>query len=116
MSDTAEPLLDDEVLAELQAVLGDGLHGVLVTSITHFASTIAECDALAEAGDLSSLRRVVHRLKGGASSIGALRLTTAARRLEAACKEERLDDVAVCLTALRAVGAATIAVLAQHQR
>jgi HPt (histidine-containing phosphotransfer) domain-containing protein len=116
MLDDAPQLLDAAVLADLQSVLGDGLRKVLTTSVEHFTSTLDECSAHVAAGDLGALRTVAHRLKGGASSLGAIQLMTSARRLELVCMAGNLSDAQERVAVLLRVGHRTIAALRERCR
>ncbi len=85
-------MMDDEELAA--EILDDFLE--------HGPEMIAGVRESIEKGDAPLLRRNGHSLKGASANIGALALRDAARRMENAGKEERLEDAPALLADIEA--------------
>jgi HPt (histidine-containing phosphotransfer) domain-containing protein len=107
MDDETIPLLSEEIVRDLEAVMRPVFEQAAHDARVIFAESAAEAARCAAAADFARLRRVVHRLKGGAGSIGAARLHDAANALELAAMLERTDDLMLPLQRLHTVVAAT---------
>lgn len=92
------PVLDRSVLS---SSLGDDVD--LIKEILELFTTITPdiIDSLEKAaieGDLDTVRKCAHSIKGSAGNIGAAALQESMRDIEAACTEEDTDDVRKTVT------------------
>jgi len=90
----AEPILDETVLAELMASTGNDLAFVRDLVETYLAEAPAQVEGIAVAlagADAAALVRPAHTLKSSSATMGALRLSATARRLEMAGRSGALD-------------------------
>jgi histidine phosphotransfer protein HptB len=80
MQDSA---IDNGVIAELQATVGDEFVAELIgTFLEEAPGMVAELRAAHAASDANRFRRAAHSLKANASTFGALPLAALARELE----------------------------------
>jgi signal transduction histidine kinase/DNA-binding response OmpR family regulator len=87
------PDLDDTQLAAIQAVLRQTEFENLITSYVDTSEErVDRLRSLADQGDLASLAREAHDLKGVAGNFGARRVHHLATELEGACRARRSDD------------------------
>jgi len=105
-AEPAEPVLDEAVLAELLATTGDDPAFLRELVETYLAEAPAQVEAIAVAvarADAAALVRPAHTLKSSSATMGALRLSAVARRLEMAGRSGALDhDAAVDAETVRA--------------
>jgi HPt (histidine-containing phosphotransfer) domain-containing protein len=90
-------VVDKEILAELLASTGNDVGFVRELIETYLADTPAQIEAMTaavEAGDAASLVRPAHTLKSSSATVGAMRLSSVARELEAAGRSGSLDATA----------------------
>ena len=101
-----EPILDEAVLAELMTSTGNDTAFVRDLVETYLAEAPAQVEGIAAAiaaADASALVRPAHTLKSSSATMGALRLSAVARRLEMAGRSGTLDaDAASDATTVRA--------------
>jgi HPt (histidine-containing phosphotransfer) domain-containing protein len=88
-------VLDPEVIDELRESLGAAAPGVIDVAASRFVVRSAERleaahDAAAR-GDAAMLARLAHQLIGGASQLGAERMTTLAAQLEDMVRKGTID-------------------------
>lgn len=114
MTDHELPLLDLEVVEDLEQALGAGFTAAAEEAAIVFLATARECSQLAAAAEWDALRAVAHRLKGGAGTIGATQLLAVARDLEVAAIRRDPAYVWQQLDEMLAVMAATNAALRQR--
>lgn len=90
----AEPILDETVLAELVASTGNDLAFVRDLVETYLAEAPAQVEGIAVAvagADAAALVRPAHTLKSSSATMGAVRLSAIARRLEMAGRSGAMD-------------------------
>jgi len=104
-------LIDKDLLTELGDMLGARLDAVIATFVGHLPTYIAEIEHAVAAGDLSTVRAVAHKLKGGAGAIGATPLSDAAAALERAASDGTEQAIPTLAAPLPALAQATIAAL-----
>ena len=108
-------VIDERVLAELMASTGDDIGFVRELIETYLADTPLQFEAMTvavEADDATSLVRPAHTLKSSSATVGAMRLSSAARELEMAGRSGSLDAAAAAgLDAARAEWQAAAAAL-----
>jgi HPt (histidine-containing phosphotransfer) domain-containing protein len=91
---SAEPILDETVLAELMTSTGNDLAFVRDLVETYLAEAPAQVEGIAvavAAADPAALVRPAHTLKSSSATMGAVRLSAIARRLEMAGRSGVLD-------------------------
>ena len=95
MSEPEAPILDEGVLADLSASV-NGDRAFVVELIEAFladgAQQLAAIDAARIADDAEAMVRPAHTLKSSSATVGAMRLSAAARELEMAGRSGRLDE------------------------
>jgi HPt (histidine-containing phosphotransfer) domain-containing protein len=88
-------VLDPEVIDELRESLGAAAPGVIDVAASRFiarsAVRLEAAQDAAERGDAATLARLAHQLIGGASQLGAERMTTLAAQLEDASRKGTVD-------------------------
>lgn len=105
------PVLDPEVQQELAAIGGAELPRELLTMfLTDAPDQLAGVRAALTTGDLMTVRKLAHSMKGAAASIGAARVEESARALEHAVREGETAQV----PALTEAVAETLAELQAH--
>lgn len=89
-----EPILDNSVLAELLASTGNDMAFVRDLVETYLVEAPAQVEGIAAAvaaADAPALVRPAHTLKSSSATMGAMRLSAVARRLEMAGRSGALD-------------------------
>jgi two-component system, sensor histidine kinase and response regulator len=111
-------VLDSEVVANLRALEEPGEPSLLTELIEAFRGSVpghlARLKAALAAGDPTALGDAAHALKGGAATLGAERLRSAAYALELRGRDRNLVDVEVLLSALESTCSEAIEALAQE--
>ena len=106
MEEGENQTLDRHVLDELAASVNDDREFVAHLVETYLADSAEHVDsveAAVDAGDAQALVRPAHTLKSSSATVGAARLATVARRLEAAGRSGEIDEEARSVaSALRA--------------
>lgn len=95
------PVIDPEIIGELRAMLGDEVDRLVDLFLEDTPRLIARLEAAAAEPDYQALRDTAHSLKSSSANLGALRLSAAARRVEAGARQGHLErpTVAVALIA-----------------
>ncbi len=91
------PILDEATLSEVrESVEGDtAFVGELITAyLADGTAHLAAIEAAVAAGDAAALVRPAHTLKSSSATVGAMRLSARARRLEEAGRSGSIDDEA----------------------
>jgi HPt (histidine-containing phosphotransfer) domain-containing protein len=91
------PILDESVLADVQASVNDDaafVDDLVQTYLADAPAHLADIDAALAADDAAGLVRPAHTLKSSSATVGALRLSARARRLEMAGRSGALDPAA----------------------
>jgi HPt (histidine-containing phosphotransfer) domain-containing protein len=89
------PLVDDGKIDELRSLLGDGedgVDGLIDTFVDRIPEAIEDIRAAAEAGEIEELGRLAHQIKGESATLGAMRLSLSAKRVEKAASADELED------------------------
>ncbi len=98
----AEPQgLDTTALKRLQETLGSQAEGMFPVLVEDFfrdgARLLADARSALEKNDIEQLRRSAHTLKSNGATFGALRLSSAAKELEALAKQGIFDGAAALI-------------------
>ena len=91
------PILDEATLSEVrESVEGDtAFVGELITAyLADGTAHLTAIEAAVAAGDAAALVRPAHTLKSSSATVGAMRLSARARRLEEAGRSGSIDDEA----------------------
>jgi signal transduction histidine kinase/CheY-like chemotaxis protein len=91
------PVLDHEVLEELRAVLGGDLDHLIDVFLDDSPRLIAALEQAAIGPDYDALRDAAHSLKSSSANLGAMSLSTAAKRVELGARERLLERPAVAV-------------------
>lgn len=91
------PVLDHEVLEELRAVLGTDLDHLIDVFLDDSPRLIAALEQAAIGPDYDALRDAAHSLKSSSANLGAMSLSTAAKRVELGARERLLERPAVAV-------------------
>ncbi|TKR31145.1 response regulator [Luteimonas gilva] len=100
------PMLNEETLDELEAMIGNGVVQIIAAFLDNTPRLIAQLKTAAEAQDLPLLRELAHSLKSSSANLGADALSEAAKRIELGAREKTLDRPA----------AAVAVVVAEYER
>ncbi|MFG6157492.1 ATP-binding protein [Halomonas sp. 1390] len=104
--------LEEATLSSLEESLGRQGLTALITLYRHQAAEhLAGLERALDDGAARQVEYLAHRLKGESSSLGAVRVAGLASQLERLCAQERLDEVAVILSALHRGLAETLVAL-----
>ncbi|QFT83991.1 Sensory/regulatory protein RpfC [Halomonas sp. THAF12] len=99
---TAEPILDEEVMAALRDSLdAEALTTLVARYRQDAADRLAALDVAFEAGEAERVQHLAHQLKGESATLGAVRVAALAARLEHAARDAALDGEDATLAALR---------------
>ncbi|MFO1430459.1 MAG: Hpt domain-containing protein [Candidatus Competibacteraceae bacterium] len=90
---SAFPLVDPEIVAELQEDMADQFPNLVTLLIHEIGVQLGNIQAAIAQGDAGELYRIAHRLKSGAASMGAAQLSELARRLENRGHDADLMDI-----------------------
>jgi HPt (histidine-containing phosphotransfer) domain-containing protein len=91
------PVLDEAVVEELRASVGDDeafIIDLVETYVTEGATNLDDILAAAAASDPVAVVRPAHTLKSSSASLGAMRLSAIARGIEAAGRDGVSDGLA----------------------
>jgi len=89
------PVLDDATLADVRASVGDDAEFVADLVRTYLSDGPTHLAAIADAvaaDDAGALVRPAHTLKSSSATIGAMRISARARRIELAARAGTIDD------------------------
>ncbi|MGD9332047.1 MAG: ATP-binding protein [Desulfobacterales bacterium] len=92
------------------------LQGVIVKFITKLRSELEKADSALAKGDLASLARIAHWLKGAGGTVGFDEFTTPASQLERYAKSARTEEARLVLDQLNAISKAIVVPTATHDR
>ena len=89
------PVLDEATLADVQASVADDAEFVADLVRTYLADGPTHLAAIADAvaaDDAAALVRPAHTLKSSSATVGAMRISARARRIEMAARAGSIDD------------------------
>jgi len=96
MNVDGEPVLDEAVLADLRASVGDDQEFMVELVETYVTEGTANMDSLlaaAAAQDCAAIVRPAHTLKSTSASLGAMRLSAICRAIEQAGRDARPETL-----------------------
>jgi len=92
-----EPVLDEEILDELYAVIGQDASRIVTVFLEDAPQLLAQLERAALAPDFAALREAAHSLKSSSANLGAMALSAAAKRIELGARMQTLDRPAVAV-------------------
>ena len=93
----AFPVLDHGMLDELQEIAGDETTRIVSLFLEDAPRLIAQLEGAASLPDLEAMRDAAHTLKSSSANVGAMALSTAAKRVELGARAMKLDRPAVAV-------------------
>ena len=97
IASTEVPVLDDETLDELYAVIGADAARIVTVFLEDAPQLLAQLEQAALTPDLPALRDAAHSLKSSSANLGAMALSLAAKRVELGARMQSLDRPAVAV-------------------
>jgi HPt (histidine-containing phosphotransfer) domain-containing protein len=91
------PVLDHSMLDELQEIAGDETARIIGLFLEDAPRLIAQLESAASQPDLDAMRDAAHTLKSSSANVGAMALSTAAKRVELGARAMKLDRPAVAV-------------------
>ncbi|MCL7715374.1 response regulator [Stenotrophomonas sp. CPCC 101365] len=95
MQSTALPILERAVLDELREIAGHETAAIIDVFLDDTPALVRRLQDAAVVSDCVQLRELAHSLKSASANVGALALSTAARRVELAARTGELERPAV---------------------
>ena len=96
-SAAAFPVLDPQVLDELLQIAGSETKRIIGLFLEDAPRLIARLENAASQPDLGAMRDAAHTLKSSSANVGAMSLSTAAKRVELGARAQKLDRPAVAV-------------------
>ncbi|HYM86848.1 MAG TPA: ATP-binding protein [Pseudoxanthomonas sp.] len=91
------PVLDHSMLEELQEIAGDETARIIGLFLEDAPRLIATLETASTVPDLEAMRDAAHTLKSSSANVGAMALSTAAKRVELGARAMKLDRPAVAV-------------------
>jgi signal transduction histidine kinase/CheY-like chemotaxis protein len=91
------PVLDHSMLDELQEIAGDETARIIALFLEDAPRLITQLENAAALPDLDAMRDAAHTLKSSSANVGAMALSTAAKRVELGARAMKLDRPAVAV-------------------
>ena len=91
------PVLDEEALEELYAVIGADAARIVTVYLEDAPQLVAQLEQAALGPDFDTLREAAHSLKSSSANLGAMALSAAAKRIELGARMQTMDRPAVAV-------------------
>ncbi|KAF1709658.1 ATP-binding protein [Pseudoxanthomonas sacheonensis] len=91
------PVLDHNMLDELREIAGDETVRIIGLFLEDAPRLIARLESASTVPDLEAMREAAHTLKSSSANVGAMALSTAAKRVELGARAQKLDRPAVAV-------------------
>ena len=91
------PVLDHSMLDELQEIAGDETIRIIGLFLEDAPRLIGRLETASTVPDLEAMRDAAHTLKSSSANVGAMALSTAAKRVELGARAMKLDRPAVAV-------------------
>jgi len=91
------PVLDHSMLDELREIAGDETARIVGLFLEDAPRLIARLESASTIPDLEAMRDAAHTLKSSSANVGAMALSTAAKRVELGARAQKLDRPAVAV-------------------
>lgn len=91
------PVLDHSMLDELREIAGDETVRIIGLFLEDAPRLIARLESASTIPDLEAMRDAAHTLKSSSANVGAMALSTAAKRVELGARAQKLDRPAVAV-------------------
>ena len=96
-----EPVLDRDVVGELQSVMGSSFPTLIESFFRDSEQRLTLLQEVIERGDAEELRQTAHSFKGSSGNLGALALSELCLELEQAGRGGQLDRAPELLERIR---------------
>lgn len=100
-------LLDEEVLRDLEDIMGDELKPLVTVFLGDSPKRIAMLEQSAAQNDINGLSQQAHALKSASANLGAKRMSAEAKTLELAARAGQVDNPVARVAQLKAMYLAT---------
>ena len=94
------PVLDQEVIEELRSIMGSEYQGLIKLFLEDAPVHIQRLQAAAEAEDIAAMVAPAHTLKSSSANLGAMALSTVAKRIELGARTQSLAKPALAVLML----------------
>jgi len=94
---SAFPVLDHDMLDELQEIAGNETARIIALFLEDAPRLISQLETAATVPDLDAMRDAAHTLKSSSANVGAMALSAAAKRVELGARACNLDRPAVAV-------------------
>jgi CheY-like chemotaxis protein/HPt (histidine-containing phosphotransfer) domain-containing protein len=91
------PIIDNEILEELRAMLGSEVEHLIEVFLDDTPRLVSAMENAAIGPDYDGLRDAAHSLKSSSANLGAMSLSAAAKRVELGARERSLERPAVAV-------------------
>ena len=96
----AAPVLEMEVIEELRSIMGDEYRNLVKLFLEDAPTHIEKLRIAAEAGDIAAMVAPSHTLKSSSANLGALALSSVAKRIEFGARTEALTKPTLAVNML----------------
>ena len=111
---SAEELLDDGVLRDLEDIMGDELKPLVAVFLGDSPKRIVQLEQSAVMKDITGLSQQAHALKSASANLGAKRMSALAKALELDARGGRVDNPVARVAELKAIYMATAEALRER--
>ncbi len=111
---SAEELLDDGVLRDLEDIMGDELKPLVAVFLGDSPKRIVQLEQSAVMKDITGLSQQAHALKSASANLGAKRMSALAKALELDARGGRVDNPVTRVAELKAIYLATAEALRER--
>lgn len=111
---SAEELLDDGVLRDLEDIMGDELKPLVAVFLGDSPKRIVQLEQAAVMKDITGLSQQAHALKSASANLGAKRMSALAKALELDARGGRVDNPVTRVAELKAIYLATAEALRER--
>ena len=95
-------MLDEDVLAELREMMGAEFGNLVQMFLVDAAKYVKQLEEAAASGSLEKMIAPAHTLKSSSANLGAMAVSSAAKRIEIGAREGTLPRPAVAVAVLEA--------------
>ena len=96
----AAPVLEMEVIEELRSIMGDEYRNLIKMFLEDAPTHIEKLRLAAEAGDVAGMVAPAHTLKSSSANLGAMALSSVAKRIEFGARTQALTKPSLAVNML----------------